>query len=80
MRPLKPKNYDMDVLSKKRLLSKDEAAFYISVGMTTFTRIINSGDFYPLIRIGHNRGKVFINREKLDQWIDEQDGSMKTME
>ena len=72
--------FSMVELKEKKLLTKDEAAFYIGIHKKTLTHIMSSGDFYPLVRIGHNRGRVFVNREKLDQWIDEQDGSMKTLE
>ena len=68
-----------DGLKDKKLLTKEEAAEYLHVGTTTFSKIINSPGFYPLIRIGHNRGKVFINREKLEQWLNEQDGSYKEL-
>jgi len=71
--------YDIEELKTKKLLVKDEAAFYIGIHKNTFTKIMNSDGFYPLVRIGHNRGRIFINREKLDQWIDEQDGSMKEL-
>lgn len=66
-------------IQQKKLLTKDEAAAYIGIHKKTLTNIMNAGDFYPLIRIGHNRGRIFINREKLDQWLDEQDGSRKNL-
>ena len=66
-------------IKTKKLLTKNEAAAYLDVSTVTFTNIMNAPGFYPLIRIGHNRGKVFINREKLDKWLDEQDGSYKAL-
>lgn len=69
--------YDMGLLKNKKMLTKNEATFYMGVSIVTLTKIMNSGDFYPLVRIGHGRGRVFVNREKLDQWLDEQDGSRK---
>ena len=73
------KKFDMQELKQKKLLSTNEAAFYLDISLMTFYDIMKSDNFYPLVRIGHNRGRVFINREKLDKWIDEQDGSMKTI-
>ena len=72
--------FDMAELKGKKLLTKGEAAAYIGIHAKTLTNIMNSGDFYPLVRIGHNRGRVFVNREKLDQWINEQDGSRKAVD
>ena len=67
----------LEQLHYRKLLTKDEAAAYIGIHKKTLTNIMNGSDFYPLVRVGHNRGRVFVNREKLDQWIDEQDGSRK---
>jgi excisionase family DNA binding protein len=64
-------------LSERKLLTKQEAAEYIGIHKRTLTNIINAGGFYPLVRVGYGRGRVFVNREKLDQWIDEQDGAVK---
>lgn len=61
--------YNMDDLKKKRLLTKDEAAFYIGINVRTLTEIAKRENF-PVVRIGCGRGRVFINREKLDEWID----------
>lgn len=76
--PEAEKSY-MAQLREKKMLTKAEAAFYIGVCVKTLNSIIEKQDFYPLARIGFGRGRVFINREKLDQWIDEQDGSMKDL-
>jgi len=65
--------YSMDELKKKKVLSKDEAAFYIGICTKTLTALIKE-DGFPVLRIGRNRGRVFINREKLDTWIDENTG------
>lgn len=69
----------LEQLHFRKLLTKDEAAAYIGIHAKTLTSIMSNGDFYPLVRIGHNRGRVFVNREKLDQWINEQDGSRKAV-
>ena|GEM_PF-1016238 len=71
--------YDKKELKTRKVLIKDEAAFYIGIHRNTFTKIMNSDGFYPLVKIGHNGSRVFINREKLDQWIDEQNGSVKKL-
>ena len=68
------KTYDMSQLQQLKMLTKGEAAFYMRTSERTLDTIARKKDFYPLIRI---RRRVFINREKLDQWIDEQDGSYK---
>lgn len=66
--------YNMDELRAKKLLTRDEAAFYIGVCKATLQKIIYEDDFPALVRIGHSRGRVFINREKLDEWIDTKTG------
>ena len=63
---------DRGELAKKRLLTKQETCFYISISLQTLNRLIKHADFPAVVRIGIGRGRVFINREKLDQWIDEQ--------
>lgn len=50
------------------LLTKQEAADYIGVSVATLSNIMREPGF-PIVRIGARR--VFINREKLDKWIDE---------
>lgn len=67
----------METLKVKKMLTKNETAFYIGICLKTLNKIIDTGDFYPVTRIGFGRGRVFVNREKLDKWIDEQDGSLK---
>ena len=71
--------FKMDELSQKKLLTKTEAAFYIGICLTSLNVIIDRTEFYPLTRIGFGRGRVFVNREKLDKWIDEQDRSYKLL-
>lgn len=66
--------YDRDELARKKLLTKQETCFYIGISLQTLNRLIGKTDFYPVSRIGLGRGRVFVNREKLDQWIDEQSG------
>jgi hypothetical protein len=66
----------MATLKQKKLLTKGEAAFYLGIGLNLLNKIIRQ-DFEPLARIGYGRGRVFINREKLDAWINGQDGSYK---
>lgn len=65
--------YDIADLSKRRLLTKPEAAAYIGISIKTLTEIMKKGGF-PVVRIGNGRGRVFINREKLDEWIDKNTG------
>ena len=65
--------YNINELRQRKLLMKPEAAFYIGVSLTTLEKIIKtSADFPALTRIGIGRGRVFVNREKLDEWIDRQ--------
>lgn len=64
--------FEMNELKKKVLLSRKEAAFYIGVSPATMHTIMHSDGFPALVRIGRQR--VFVNREKLDQWIDERTG------
>ena len=65
-------------LRGKRLLTKFEAAAYIGICYRTLDRLIDKGGL-PVTRIGFGRGRVFIDREKLDQWLDEQDGAIKAL-
>jgi DNA binding domain, excisionase family len=62
--------YNMDELKKKKILSKDEAAFYIGICVKTLTALMKK-DGFPVLRLGR---RVFIHREKLDEWIDENTG------
>jgi predicted DNA-binding transcriptional regulator AlpA len=71
---MESKVYDISELKEKKLLSKDEAAFYIGICVKTLNNILDKNDFPAKVRIGFGRGRVFINREKLDNWIDEQTG------
>lgn len=50
-----------------KLLTKAEAAEYLGVSQPTFDNIMREPGF-PVVRLGVRR--VFINREKLDEWID----------
>lgn len=49
------------------LLTKAEAAEYLGVSRPVLDNLMREPDF-PVVRIGARR--VFINREKLDEWID----------
>lgn len=66
--------HNMEELKDRKLLTRDEAAFYIGICKASLNKIIHGRDFPALVRIGSGRGRVFINREKLDQWIDENTG------
>ena len=66
--------YCMDELKKKKLLTKAEAAFYIGICSKSLDNLISRGDLPAVVRIGYGRGRVFINRNKLDDWIDSQTG------
>lgn len=48
-------------------MTKAEAAEYLGVSRPTFDNLMRESDF-PVVRIGARR--VFINREKLDEWIE----------
>lgn len=50
-----------------KLLTRQEAAEYLGICMATLTELMREPGF-PVVRIGARR--VFINREKLDEWID----------
>lgn len=54
-------------LSQKRLLTPKEAQAYLNLSKTTIYQFCNNGEL-PVIRFGK---KILIDREKLDQWIDE---------
>lgn len=62
--------YDMNELRKKKLLTRPEAAFYVGLGKTTVDKIIRHPDCQALVRIGIGRGRVFVNRERLDAYLD----------
>lgn len=64
----------VDELKNKKLLTRDEAAAYLGICKASLDKIIHKPEFPALVRIGYNRGRVFINREKLDEWIDEKTG------
>lgn len=66
--------YSMEELKGRKLLTRDEAAFYIGICKASLNKIIHDPDFPALVRIGHGRGRVFVNREKLDKWLDEKTG------
>lgn len=61
-------------LKEKKLLTREEAAAYIGISKTSMQNLMNDRGFPALVRIGNGRGRVFINREKLDAWIDENTG------
>lgn len=63
--------YNLDELKKKKILSKDEAAFYIGICVKTLSSLTKK-DGFPVLRLGR---RVFIHREKLDEWIDANTGT-----
>ena len=65
---------DLEKLKSKKLLTRDEAAAYIGISINSLQSLIHNKNFTALVRIGHGRGRVFVNREKLDEWIDSQTG------
>lgn len=67
--------YSMEELKKKKLLTRKEAAFYVGVSPTNMHTIMHSDNFPAFVRIGGRR--VFVNREILEQWIDENTGINK---
>lgn len=74
-----PEKSYMAQLRERKMLTKAEAANYIGISVKTLNSIMEKQDFPAMTRIGFGRGRVFINREKLDQWINEQDGSYKAV-
>lgn len=66
----KPSASTTDVCARK-LLTREEAAAYMGVCKVTLDKTISNPDFPAVVRIGR---RVFIHREKLDQWIDEKAG------
>ena len=65
---------DTEKLRNKKLLTRDEAAAYLGIGITSLQTLIHGKGFPALVRIGTGRGRVFVNREKLDAWIDARTG------
>jgi len=57
-----------------KLLTRDEAAAYLGVSKITLDRITKERGFPALVRIGIGRGRVYINRERLDEWIESKTG------
>ena len=70
------KAYNVGDLRTRKLLSRDEAAAYIGVSLATFQKYMSESGFPAAVRLGpeHGRGRVFINRERLDEWIDSRTG------
>lgn len=66
--------YSMEDLRTRKLLTRGEATFYIGISVTRLNKIIHGKDFPALVRIGNGRGRVFVNRETLDKWLDEKTG------
>lgn len=58
----------------RKLITRKEAAEYLGVSVATLSSMIHDKNFPALVRIGNGRGRVFINREILDKWIDEKTG------
>ena len=67
-------NNNINKSEPKKLMTRDEAARYLRIGKTCLSKLIHDRDFPALVRIGNGRGRVFINREVLDKWIDERTG------
>lgn len=57
-----------------KLMTRQEAADFLGVSLGTLGQIIHKRDFPALVRIGSGRGRVFINRQKLEEWIDSRTG------
>ena len=66
---------DREILKGRKLLTKPEAAFYIGISLASFAKVIKKPDFSALVRIGDGRGRVLVNRERLDEWIDAKTGA-----
>lgn len=65
---------DVAQLAGRKLLTRPEAAAYIGISEVTLHYVIHDPHFPALVRVGNGRGRVFIHREKLDQWLDEKAG------
>lgn len=57
----------INVTRTPKLMTRSEAAAYLGVSLASLAEIQREPGF-PLVRIGPRR--VFIHREKLDEWID----------
>ncbi|MDL2319375.1 helix-turn-helix domain-containing protein [Eubacteriales bacterium OttesenSCG-928-A19] len=66
--------YTHDELKAKKLLTREEAAFYLGICKASLDKIMRDPEFPALVRIGYSRGRVFVNRDKLDEWIDSKTG------
>ena len=53
----------------KQTMTVKEMAESLSIGSVTAYQLVNSADFYPAFRIGR---KILINRQRLQEWLDEQ--------
>lgn len=66
--------YDMNELRKKKLTTRKEVPFYVGLGHSTIDKIIRRPDCQALVRIGIRRGRVFVNREWLDAYLNSHKG------
>ena len=64
----------MEATRCNKLLTRDEAAAYLGVSKVTLDKITRERGFPALVRIGIGRGRVYFNRERLDEWIDKRTG------
>jgi len=67
--------FNRDILCQRKLLTKPEAAFYLGISLASLAKVVQKPDFPALVRIGDGRGRVFVNRERLDNWIDDKTGN-----
>ena len=65
---------NLETLRGRVLLTRQEAAAYIGISIVTMQKVMNQRDFPAVVRIGNGRGRVFIHREKLEKWLEDQAG------
>ena len=59
-------------MENKQTLTVKEMAETLNIGIVTAYQLVNSEYFYPAFRIGR---KILVNRQRLQEWLDEQTSS-----
>jgi len=62
-------------VENQKTLTVKGMAEALNIGTVTAYQLVNSAGFYPAFRIGR---KILINRDRLQQWIDEQSNPEKS--
>jgi excisionase family DNA binding protein len=58
-------------MENKQTLTVKGMAEALNIGIVTAYQLVNSENFYPAFRIGR---KILVNRQRLQEWLDEQTG------